>query len=92
MWVATGAALAIVEEIGVEAVLAHDLALANRFRAGLGLPPGESAIVMSDLPDAAEKLERAGIRAAVRGGRVRTSWHAYNTEADVDRTLDVLGG
>lgn len=92
MWVATGAALAIVEEIGVEAIHAHDLALANRFRAGLGLPPGESAIVMSDLPDAAEKLERAGIRAAVRGGRVRTSWHAYNTEADVDRTLDVLGG
>jgi selenocysteine lyase/cysteine desulfurase len=92
MWVATGAALAIVEEIGVEAIHAHDLALANRFRSGLGLPPGDSAIVMADLPDAAEKLERAGVRAAVRGGRVRTSSHAYNTMADVDRTLEALAG
>jgi selenocysteine lyase/cysteine desulfurase len=26
----------------------------------------------------------------VRGGRLRTSWHVYNTEADVDRVLDVV--
>jgi len=45
---------------------------------------------MSDAPSAAEKLARAGIQAAVRGGRLRTSWHVYNTESDVDRTLDVL--
>ena len=65
--------------------------LANRFRAGLGLEPGDSAIVFVDAPDAAARLERAGIRAAVRGGRVRTSWHLYNTDADVDRTLEALG-
>jgi selenocysteine lyase/cysteine desulfurase len=43
-----------------------------------------------DLPGAAERLKRAGIVAAMRGGRLRTSWHVYNTEADVDRVLDAL--
>lgn len=90
MWVASAPALATIERIGVEAIHAHDVNLANRFRAGLGVEPGNSAIVMSDTPGAAETLARAGIQAAVRGGRVRTSWHVYNTERDVDRTLDVL--
>jgi selenocysteine lyase/cysteine desulfurase len=92
MWVGTAPALALLEEIGVDAIHEHDLALANRFRAGLGLEPSDSAIVFCDVEGAAEKLEQAGIRAAVRGGRVRTSWHVYNTDADVDRTLDVLSG
>jgi selenocysteine lyase/cysteine desulfurase len=92
MWVATAPALRAVEEIGVDAIHAHDVVLANRFREGLGLEPEGSAIVMSDIPGGAEKLEHAGIRAAVRGGRLRTSWHVYNTEADVERTLDVLRG
>ena len=90
MWVAAAPTLAIIEEIGKQAIHAHDVGLANRFRAGLGLEPGDSAIVMSDAPGAAEKLAAAGIQAAVRGGRLRTSWHVYNTERDVDRTLDVL--
>ncbi|MDH4339199.1 MAG: aminotransferase class V-fold PLP-dependent enzyme [Thermoleophilia bacterium] len=92
MWVAAAPTLAIIEEVGVEAITRHDVALANRFRAGLGLEPSNSAIVMSDAPGAAEKLAVAGIQAAVRGGRLRTSWHVYNTESDVDRTLGVLSG
>ena len=92
MWVATAPALAVVEHIGVAAIHEHDLALANAFRAGLGLEPGDSAIVFCDIEGAAERLERAGIRAAVRGGRLRTSWHIYNTAADVERALDVLAG
>jgi selenocysteine lyase/cysteine desulfurase len=89
-WVGTLPALEVVEELGVAAIGAHDVGLANRFRAGLGEPPGTSAIVSSDVPDAAERLERAGIVAAFRGGRLRTSWHVYNTTEDVDRALDVL--
>jgi selenocysteine lyase/cysteine desulfurase len=90
MWVASAPALAAIEEIGVEAIGAHDLALANRFRDGLGLEPSNSAIVFTERPDAAERLERADIRAAVRGGRLRTSWHVYNTEEDVERALEAL--
>ena len=92
MWVATAAALEVLEQVGVEAIHTHDISLANRFRAGLGLEASNSAIVFCDTEDAADKLERAGIRAVVRGGRLRTSWHVYNTDTDVDRTLDVLLG
>jgi selenocysteine lyase/cysteine desulfurase len=89
-WVGTAPALELIEEIGIDAIHAHDLALANRFRAGLELEPSDSAIVSVDIPDAADRLARAGIVAAMRGGRLRTSWHVYNTEGDVDRVLDAL--
>jgi len=92
MWVGTAPSLALIEEMGVDAIHDHDVGLANRFRAGLELEPSDSAIVFCDVEGAAEKLESADIRAAVRGGRVRTSWHLYNTPADVDQTLDVLVG
>jgi selenocysteine lyase/cysteine desulfurase len=91
-WVGTAPALALIEDIGVPAIHEHNLALANRFRVGLGLEPSDSAIVSVDIPDAGERLARAGIVAAMRGGRLRTSWHVYNDERDVDAVLDVLGG
>jgi len=91
-WVGTQPALELLNRIGVGAVYEHDVALANRFRAGLGLEPSDSAIASVDLPDAADRLERAGIMAAVRGGRLRTSWHVHNTAADVDTALDALTG
>jgi selenocysteine lyase/cysteine desulfurase len=89
-WVGTAPALELLEELGVEAIHAHDVGLANRFRAGLELAPGDSAIVTTSLPGAAESLERAGIRAAVRAGSLRVSFHVYNTEADVDAALGAL--
>jgi selenocysteine lyase/cysteine desulfurase len=89
-WVATEPSLAVLREVGVEAIHNHDLALANRFRAGLGLPESNSAIVSADLPGAEERLLQAGIRAAVRGGSLRASFHLYNTEEDVDAALSAL--
>lgn len=74
----------------MEAIRDHDVALANRFRAGVGLEPSNSAIVTADLPGAAERLAKAGIVASVRGGRLRTSWHVYNDAHDVDRVLEVV--
>jgi selenocysteine lyase/cysteine desulfurase len=91
-WVGTAPALELLEELGVEAVHEHDLALANRFRAGLDLPPSDSAIVSADVPDAQDRLARAGIHAAVRAGSLRASFHVYNTEHDVDAALDALVG
>ena len=90
-WIGTATSLAVVESIGAAAVHAHDVALANRFREGLGLPPGHSAIVMLDgRPDAAERLARAGIRASTRAGSVRAAFHLYTTGADVDTALNAL--
>jgi selenocysteine lyase/cysteine desulfurase len=89
-WVGTEPALKLIEQIGIPAIHEHNLALANRFRAGLGLAPSDSAIVCADLPGAAAQLQRAGIVAAIRGGLLRTSWHIYNDESDVDAVLDVV--
>ncbi len=89
-WVGAQPALELLNRIGVGAVYEHDVALANRFRAGLGLDPSDSAIVSVALEGAAERLAQAGIVAALRGGRLRTSWHIYNDESDVDRVLDAL--
>jgi selenocysteine lyase/cysteine desulfurase len=83
-------ALELIEEIGVGSIGAHDVALANRFLAGLGLPAGDSAIVTVDVPGAEEKLKTAGVRAAVRAGRVRASFHVYSTDVDVDLALNAL--
>ncbi|HVL95556.1 MAG TPA: aminotransferase class V-fold PLP-dependent enzyme [Solirubrobacteraceae bacterium] len=89
-WVGSAPALEAIEAVGVDRVHAHNVALANRFRAGLGLEPSNSAIVSADVPGAQERLERAGIRAAVRAGALRASFHLYNDEADVDAALDAL--
>ncbi|MBM7493815.1 selenocysteine lyase/cysteine desulfurase [Micromonospora luteifusca] len=91
-WVGAAPALELVAEIGVPAIQAHDVALANRFLTGLGQPPGDSAIVSVDVPGAEERFAAAGIRAAVRAGRVRASFHIYSTEADVDEALTALTG
>jgi selenocysteine lyase/cysteine desulfurase len=89
-WIGTEPAIELLNRIGVHAVHAHDVGLANRFRAALGLEPSNSAIVSVDLPGARERLEASGIVAAERGGRLRASWHLYNTEQDVDATLAAL--
>jgi selenocysteine lyase/cysteine desulfurase len=78
---------------GIDRIHRHDLRLANRLRAGLGLPPGDSAIVVAGVerPHAvAHGLAAAGIVASVRAGALRLSCHLYNDDADIDRTLDVL--
>ncbi|MGH8774470.1 MAG: aminotransferase class V-fold PLP-dependent enzyme [Jiangellaceae bacterium] len=91
-WVGTTPALELVEQVGVEEIQSYNVRLANRFRAGLGLPPGDSAIVSVDVPGAEERLDRAGVRAAVRGGKLRASFHLYTTEADVDLAVNALVG
>jgi len=89
-WVGAAPALEVLLAIGIERIRDHDLALANRFRAGLGLPAGRSAIVSAEVPGAEQKLARARIRAATRAGSLRASFHVYNTQADVDAALGAL--
>jgi selenocysteine lyase/cysteine desulfurase len=89
-WVGAAASLQLVERTGVEAIHAHDLGLANRLRDGLGLPPGDSAIVRVEAPGAGERLAAAGVVASTRAGAARLSFHLHNTEADVDLALNAL--
>lgn len=92
-WHATTPGLELLVQAGVPAIHAHDVALAARLRAGLGLPETGSAITSADLgPDAPARLDAAGIRCSVRDGRLRLSCHVHNDPADVDRALEVLAG
>ncbi len=91
-WVGTAEALRVIEELGVANIHTWNLGLANRFLTALGREPGNSAIVTVDVPGAEAALDRAGIRASVRAGRVRASFHVYNTVADVDAAVAALLG
>ncbi|MFE9775926.1 aminotransferase class V-fold PLP-dependent enzyme [Streptomyces sp. NPDC005931] len=93
------ASLELVEEIGVDAIRAHDLALADRFRAGLATlghepvpAPGSAIVSVPGLGDRQGALSEAGIAVSDRAGNLRASFHLYNTAADVDRLLDALSG
>jgi selenocysteine lyase/cysteine desulfurase len=89
-WVGALPALELLNEVGVAAIHEHNVALANRFRAGMGLEPSNSAIVSFDHPDGLERLCAAGMQAARPGGRLRVGFHLYNDEEDADRAVDVL--
>ncbi|MFD7546473.1 aminotransferase class V-fold PLP-dependent enzyme [Streptomyces sp. NPDC059578] len=89
--------LALIEELGTERIGAHDLALADRFRAGLaarGLEPipspGSPIVAVPGLGARQGELSRAGIELSDRAGNLRAAFHLYNTEADVDQLLDRL--
>ncbi|MCX4798234.1 aminotransferase class V-fold PLP-dependent enzyme [Streptomyces sp. NBC_01242] len=90
--------LALLGEVGIDALHAHATGLAARMRAGLaGLGheavPGESAIVVvPGLGGREPGLARAGVMVSNRAGNLRAAFHLYNTEADVDRVLDALSG
>lgn len=84
--------------IGVDAVYTRATALAARFREGLAsigheAVPGTSAIVaVPGLGGREPDLAAAGVMVSARAGNLRAAFHLYNTEADVDRALDVLSG
>jgi selenocysteine lyase/cysteine desulfurase len=89
-YVGAAPALELIEQIGVETINRHNVELANEFREGLGLPPSNSAIVSTSLAGAQEAFASAGIRAAVRDGKLRASFHVYTTPADVHQALSAL--
>jgi len=90
-WVAQAPALDLLNEIGPTALHTHALGLANRFRAGVDLSPGDSAIVsLPTGPDVGAILERAGIVASIRSGRLRLAFHINNTTDDADRAAEAL--
>lgn len=99
-FVGAARSLALIEEVGVPAIHARALALAERLRsglAGLGYEPvarlgADSTIVAAAgmRPEMADRLTAAGVRFSARAGNLRLSPHFYNSEADVDRALNAL--
>jgi len=92
-WVGQAPALELLTSIGRQALHEHALGLANRFLAGLELPPGNSAIVSLEVgPGAGERLAKAQIAAGHRAGRLRLAFHINNSTDDADRAAHALRG
>ncbi len=92
-WVAQAPALELLTQVGVPLLHEHALGLANRFRAAVGVPPGDSAIVsLAAAPDITHRLQHVGIAGSVRAGRLRLAFHVNNNRDDADRAADLLAG
>jgi selenocysteine lyase/cysteine desulfurase len=100
-WPGALAALDLLRSLDPEAVERRCLELAAAFRQGardrgFRLVPEElpSQTVALDVPDPDGLRERLGAQdvvGAVRSGRLRLGFHAFNDEGDVDRALEALG-
>ena len=92
-WIGQAPALELLNSIGSRGLHEHALGLANRFRSGVELPPGDSAILSLDVdPQAVESLGKARIAASHRARRLRLAFHINNTTDDADRAAEVLRG
>ena len=99
-----GAALSLIEDIGIEAIAARIDALTGILHerlTGAGYtiasptgPAARSAITMVAMDDAdgvAARLKERGVFTSARGGKLRLSLHFYNNEDDIDALLTTLG-
>ena len=97
------ASLELLLGIGMEEVGRRVRALTGRIvewaerRDGVRLvtPPDRRAGIVSLVPrgdpaDVSRRLDAAGVSHSLREGAIRLSPHCYNSEADVDRALEVL--
>jgi selenocysteine lyase/cysteine desulfurase len=97
-WTGAVTSLAVLAAIGVEAMHAHDVRLANCLRERLDLPSAGSAIVSvataeqggAEQGGVEQALAAAGIKAAVRADGCRLSFHIYNDDDDVEAAVAAL--
>jgi selenocysteine lyase/cysteine desulfurase len=104
---ALGASLELLLGIGIPAIAARVLELTDYLcerAAGAGLEvfssrrPGDRSAIVSllvpgaDLRGLVRRCREAGVVVNRRAGRLRVSPHCYNTEAEIDRLVQVLQG
>ena len=103
-----GAALSLIEEIGVETIAERNAELTDYLHQRLGeagyaiaSPRGVSArsaitlVAMEDPERVALRLAERGVFTSARGGKLRLSLHYYNNHDDIDMllaALDEIGG
>jgi selenocysteine lyase/cysteine desulfurase len=82
--------LNLINQVGVLNIHRHNTELAAALCARLEVAYNGSAIVVFNTPDAARKLQARGIRATVRGDRVRLAIHIYNNMDEIEQLAEVL--
>lgn len=82
--------LALINRLGVSNIHRHNTQLGAALCQRLNVEHHGSAIVILNVPGAPEKLKARGIRATVRGERIRVAIHAHNTTEDIDLLVDAL--
>jgi selenocysteine lyase/cysteine desulfurase len=82
--------LALINKLSVDAIHRHNTGLAEKLCARLSVAYNGSAIVMLDVPGAAQRLKARGIRATIRGDRVRVAIHIYNDVEDVEELIAAI--
>jgi selenocysteine lyase/cysteine desulfurase len=91
-WAATAEALNVIETMGVASIAERAIRMANRIRAELDQPEFDSPIVIVGASDGSDRLLACELVVSAVPGGARLAFHAYNTDADVDRVLEVLHG
>jgi cysteine desulfurase/selenocysteine lyase len=89
--------LRILDSIGIDAIASHNRTLVDALEAGgatIPFPRGaRSSIISLDVRDperAMAQIDGRGVVASLRGGRLRISFHLYNTLEDVEAVLQVV--
>jgi selenocysteine lyase/cysteine desulfurase len=92
-WVGAEEAIALFAGLDIAEIWSRASGLGDELCDALGIPQQHQAIVTWDDPDRVdlERLVAAGIRASGRAGRLRASFHLWNTEQDVADVLRALG-
>jgi selenocysteine lyase/cysteine desulfurase len=83
-------ALELLNEIGLERIEAHNLALVDHFCAALDLPPHKSAIISIDAGNLT--AISGNLSATIRSGKARFSFHLYNDGDDVEAAAAFIRG
>jgi selenocysteine lyase/cysteine desulfurase len=96
--------LELLLEVGTKRIATHVDGLVMRLARGLGALPGMQvlsdlaperragilALGSTDVEATAQALAAGGVTAVVREGAVRLAPHLYNTEAEMDRVIEIL--
>jgi len=92
-WIGAEQAIGLFAGLDIAELWAHSTHLGDLLCDGLGLPRQGQAIVAWPDPDGAQvrTLIDDGIRISGRAGRIRASFHLWNTEEDVAAVLRALG-
>lgn len=89
-WAGTAPAIGSVHALGIDNINAHNMALASLFCELMELPTPSSAIVSFPSQRSSQWLRERGVKAAARAGRLRFSFHIYNTVEDVQYAAALL--